>query len=40
MKPSTRHSVNKSSSAKSFRGSVSKTKAINLPGVCRGGYRL
>lgn len=35
-----RHGVNKSGSARQFRGNVGKTKLINLAMVPRGGIRL
>lgn len=35
-----RKSVNKSRSARRFRGQVSHTKALNMKGLARGGFRL
>lgn len=40
MRPSKRYIVNKRSSARSFRGQVSRTKVINLRQPMRGGIRL
>lgn len=41
MRPSSRHHVNKRSSARSFKASTRRTKALNLkPGLMRGGIRL
>lgn len=35
-----RHSVNKSKSARKFRGQVGRTKSANLRGPMRGGFRF
>lgn len=40
MRPTSRHPVNKHSSARSFRHNVSKTKGANLRNPMRGGFRL
>ncbi|WNK14809.1 MAG: hypothetical protein [Microvirus sp.] len=41
MRPVSRHSVNKSKSARSFRHATSRTKGPNVrPGPMRGGIRL
>jgi len=41
MRPTSRHAVNKSHSAKSFRKHSGRTKGINLsPPPMRGGIRL
>lgn len=35
-----RHAVNKHRSARKFRRSISRTKAVNMTGPSRGGIRL
>ncbi|WNK13384.1 MAG: hypothetical protein [Microvirus sp.] len=35
-----RHSVNKGRSARKFRGQVGRTKAANMRGPMRGGFRF
>lgn len=40
MRPSRRHGVNKRSSAKQFRKHSARTKAANMGGLARGGWRL
>jgi len=35
-----RHGVNKRKSARRFRKSMSQTKAANMGGLARGGWRL
>lgn len=41
MRPVKRYAVNKSRSARQFRGDVSRTKAANVrPPPMRGGFRL
>lgn len=40
MTPSRRFGVHKGRSARRFRGSVSRTKSINVIGWARGGIRL
>lgn len=40
MRPSRRYGVNKGRSAKRFRGHSRRTKARNMIGPNRGGYRL
>jgi len=35
-----RHGVNKRKSARRFRHATSKTKAANMGGLARGGWRL
>jgi len=40
MRPSSRKHVNKSKSAKTFRRHSSQTKAANMGGLMRGGWRL
>ena len=40
MRPLKRHGVNKSRSARKFRGHTRKTKAANMKGPMRGGWRL
>lgn len=40
MKISGRRNVNKGRSAAKFRGSVGRTKAANMAGPMRGGWRL
>lgn len=40
MRPSKRHHVNKRHSAKKFRKHSHRTKAANMSGLARGGWRL
>jgi len=40
MRPSSRHGVSKGRSASKFRGQVGHTKAANMKGPMRGGYRF
>lgn len=40
MRPSSRHSVSKSSSARRFRRHASRTAAANMASPMRGGWRL
>lgn len=40
MVPSRRRGVNKGRSARRFRKQVRKTKAANMGGLARGGWRL
>lgn len=40
MRPLKRHGVHKGRSARKFRGQVRRTKAPNVSGPMRGGWRL
>lgn len=40
MVPSRRRGVNKGKSARRFRKNVKRTKAANMGGLARGGWRL
>lgn len=40
MRPSRRHGVNKRASARKFRSQSKRTKAANVGGLARGGWRL
>lgn len=40
MRPLKRRTVGKRRSAKKFRRNISRTKAVNMAGPNRGGYRL
>lgn len=40
LRPLQRHPVNKARSAKRFRSQTRRTKAANLNGLARGGWRL
>lgn len=40
MRPSKRHGINKRKSARTFRKHSRHTKALNMTGLARGGWRL
>ena len=40
MRPLSRHAVSKGKSARRFRSSVGRTKAANMNGPMRGGFRF